>query len=213
MVVLILRLIRFFSLLIPIWLCTDAGAEGTESNRLLILGDSLSAGYNLDKGKSWVDYVAQSNELSRMNLTVFNASFSGETSSGGLSRLPGLLQRHQPNFVLIILGGNDGLRGLPLKELSNNLDNIFKVVREAKAIPLYAGVDLPPNFGKPFTEEFRKVQNNAAKRNNVTYLEFLLEPIYKDRSNFMPDGIHPNLNAQEKIGRYVLNWLVNVLSQ
>ena len=105
-----------------------------EKKKLLVLGDSLSAGYQLKTGNSWVDYIETSSDLLRLNFSVFNASFSGETSAGGLSRLPGLLQRHRPNAVLIALGGNDGLRGLPLSSFKTNLEGMFELVREKNAL-------------------------------------------------------------------------------
>tara|TARA_B100001093_G_scaffold272903_1_gene260801 strand:+ start:4004 stop:4558 length:555 start_codon:yes stop_codon:yes gene_type:complete len=175
---------------------------------LLVVGDSLSAGYRLDQGSSWVDILAiNARRLLGTDVHVLNASISGETTTGGLSRLPGLLDRHQPNSVLIILGANDGLRGLPLETMRENLKSMFALVEAMGAQVLYAGVELPRNYGGPFTRAFRNAQDSIAKETGVSYLPFFLEPVALDRSLFQDDGLHPTADAQPIIAEYVGQFL------
>ena len=147
------------------------------------------------------------------DLDILNASISGETTAGGLSRLPGLLRRHQPTAVLVALGANDGLRGLPLEEMSNNLKSMFELIQKSGAQALYTGIDLPRNYGGPFTRAFRKAQDNLAKDAKVAYLPFLLEPIALERSLFQDDGLHPTDDAQLIIARFVGQFLQETLSE
>lgn len=175
---------------------------------LLVLGDSLSAGYGLDSGQSWVDQL-ESEIRSEMGIDVqiLNASISGDTSAGGLSRLPGLLSRHQPNYVLIALGANDGLRGLPLEGLKANIQRMIALVEASGATPLYAGIELPRNYGGPYTRAFRSIQDEIARETAVAYLPFLLEPIALTRAYFQDDGLHPTREAQPLITAHVLEFL------
>ena len=192
--------------IIFLWMCVSLPALGAPS--ILILGDSLSAGYGLDSGQSWVDQLSKELEQSiGINITVLNASISGETTAGGLSRLPGLMNRHSPEYVLIALGANDGLRGLPLDGLKDNLMAIIKHVRSKNSIPVYAGIELPRNYGGPYNRAFRMTQNAVAKESAVPYLSFLLEPIALNRNLFQADGLHPTLAAQSIIALHVARFL------
>ena len=187
-------------------MCVSLPALGAPS--ILILGDSLSAGYGLDSGQSWVDQLSKELEQSiGIDITVLNASISGETTAGGLSRLPGLMNRHSPEYVLIALGANDGLRGLPLDGLKDNLLAIIKHVRSRNSIPVYAGIELPRNYGGPYNRAFRMTQNAVAQESAVPYLRFLLEPIALDRNLFQADGLHPTLAAQSIITLHVARFL------
>lgn len=192
--------------IIFLWMCVSLPALGAPS--ILILGDSLSAGYGLDSGQSWVDQLSKELEQSiGIDITVLNASISGETTAGGLSRLPGLMNRHSPEYVLIALGANDGLRGLPLDGLKDNLLAIIKHVRSRNSIPVYAGIELPRNYGGPYNRAFRMTQNAVAQESAVPYLSFLLEPIALDRNLFQADGLHPTLAAQSIIALHVAHFL------
>jgi acyl-CoA thioesterase I len=175
---------------------------------LLVLGDSLSAGYGLDSGQSWVDQL-QTEFKSEVGIDVqiLNASISGDTSAGGLSRLPGLLARHQPDFVLIALGANDGLRGLPLEGLSANIQSMIALIEASGATPLYAGIELPRNYGGPYTRAFRSTQDDIARETTVAYLPFLLEPVALTEAYFQADGLHPTREAQPLIAAHVLEFL------
>ena len=175
---------------------------------LLVLGDSLSAGYGLDSGQSWVDQLeSEIKSEVGMDVQILNASISGDTSAGGLSRLPGLLSRHQPDYVLIALGANDGLRGLPLDGLKANIRSMIALVKASGATPLYAGIELPRNYGGPYTRAFRSIQDEIARETAVAYLPFLLEPIALTRTYFQDDGLHPTREAQPLITAHVLEFL------
>ena len=126
--------------------------------------------------------ASNTNRILGTDLQVLNASISGETTTGGLSRLPGLLDRHQPTAVLILLGANDGLRGLPLETMQENLKSMFAMVEASGAQVLYAGVELPRNYGGPFTRAFRDAQDSVAEETGTPYLPFFLEPVALDRS-------------------------------
>ncbi|NCV50931.1 MAG: arylesterase [Gammaproteobacteria bacterium] len=181
---------------------------------LLIVGDSLSAGYGLDRGQSWVDLLAADpKEILGTDGQILNASISGETTTGGLSRLPGLLERHQPDAVLIALGANDGLRGLPLTTMQANLKAMFQLATDAGAQVLYAGIELPRNYGGPFTRAFRRAQDQVAQETRVPYLPFFLEPVALNRELFQEDGLHPTAEAQSIIADYVGVFLQESLSK
>ena len=189
-------------------------APASGAPTLLIVGDSLSAGYGLDRGQSWVDLLAADpKEILGTDGQILNASISGETTTGGLSRLPGLLERHQPDAVLIALGANDGLRGLPLTTMQANLKAMFQLATDAGAQVLYAGIELPRNYGGPFTRAFRRAQDQVAQETRVPYLPFFLEPVALNRELFQEDGLHPTAEAQSIIASYVGVFLQESLSK
>jgi acyl-CoA thioesterase-1 len=189
-------------------------APASGAPTLLIVGDSLSAGYGLDRGQSWVDLLAADpKEILGTDGQILNASISGETTTGGLSRLPGLLERHQPDAVLIALGANDGLRGLPLATMQANLKAMFQLATDAGAQVLYAGIELPRNYGGPFTRAFRRAQDQVAQDTRVPYLPFFLEPVALNRELFQEDGLHPTAEAQSIIADYVGVFLQESLSK
>jgi acyl-CoA thioesterase-1 len=195
-----------------LWLSFITPAMGAPT--LLIVGDSLSAGYGLDRGQSWVDLLAADpKEILGSDGQILNASISGETTTGGLSRLPGLLERHQPDAVLIALGANDGLRGLPLTTMQANLKAMFQLATDAGAQVLYAGIELPRNYGGPFTRAFRRAQDQVAQDTRVPYLPFFLEPVALNRELFQEDGLHPTAEAQSIIADYVGVFLQESLSK
>ena len=181
---------------------------------LLVVGDSLSAGYGLDRGQSWVDHLAGNpTGILGTNGQILNASISGETTTGGLSRLPGLLERHQPDAILIALGANDGLRGLPLKSMQDNLRAMFKLAANSGVKVLYAGIELPRNYGGPFVRAFRDAQDQVAEDTRVAYLPFFLKPVALRRELFQDDGLHPTAEAQPIIADYVRDFLQEALSK
>ena len=185
----------------------------TADVRLLILGDSLSAGYGLEADRSWVDQLTLSPPVDGDSITVLNASISGETTTGGRSRLPGLLDRHQPTHVLIALGANDGLRGLPLDAMRENLLAMIAAVQTDGGQPLYAGIELPRNYGGPFIRAFRASQDQVAAQTGIPYLPFLLEPVARDTALFQADGLHPTEDAQPILATYIGTWIQSVLDE
>jgi acyl-CoA thioesterase-1 len=166
---------------------------------LLVLGDSLSAEYGLPRGTGWVQLLAERLRDSRLNYTVVNASISGETTSGGRTRLPALLSEHRPRIVVIELGANDGLRGLPLSTMRDNLAALIKASQAAGASVLLVGVRVPPNYGRDYSEKFFQSFSDLARELRVPLVPFLLDGFGESLEWFQPDRIHPNEKAQVRM--------------
>ncbi|WP_228531154.1 MULTISPECIES: arylesterase [Myxococcaceae] len=185
-------------------LLAAAGAQAAEPQRtVLVFGDSLSAGYGLAASEGWVALTAERLAKEKPGWRLVNASVSGETTAGGAARIAAELARTHPQVVVLELGGNDGLRGLPLEQMRANLDRMVKAAKGAGARVLLVGIRLPPNFGRAFTEGFAQNYQTVARDNGVPLLPFLLEPIAQDRSAFQADGIHPVAAAQPKLRDHV----------
>lgn len=170
---------------------------------LLVMGDSLSAAYGLPAQEGWVALLGERLAKSKPGWRVVNASISGETTAGGAARIAGELSRTKPAVVLIALGANDGLRGLPLKQTRANLDTMVRTAKEAGARVLLVGMRLPPNLGKRYTEGFAQNFRTVAEAHGVPLLPFLLEPIALERSAFQDDNLHPVASAQPKLRDHV----------
>lgn len=166
---------------------------------ILILGDSLSSNYGMDARQGWVELLRRRLAASAHRYEVVNASISGDTTSGGLARLPQALQRYRPAIVVIELGGNDGLRALPLKEIRNNLAAMIEQSRAAGADVLLVGMQIPPNYGPAYTAKFRAVYEDLARQYQVPLVPFLLDGIATDPNLMQDDGIHPRPEAQPRI--------------
>ncbi|HCV78633.1 MAG TPA: arylesterase [Pseudomonas sp.] len=166
---------------------------------LLVVGDSISAGYGLAEGQGWVRLLEQRLQAQRLDYQVVNASISGDTTAGGLARLPRLLAEHRPDVVAIELGGNDGLRGQPLAQFEGNLTALVEQAKQSGARVLLLGMRLPPNYGPRYTDGFAQVYTDVAKAQQVTLVPFLLEGVGGDPVYMQPDGIHPQANAQQRL--------------
>jgi len=169
-----------------------------EAPVILVLGDSLSAGYGIDVKAGWVALLQQ-----RLNdqypHQVINASVSGETAGGGLARLPALLQEHQPSLVVLELGGNDGLRGHPVNIMQQQLDAIIQKSLAAKAKVLLLGMQIPPNYGQRYTQHFHQAYSQLAEQYKLPYVPFFLEGIAVNAELMQRDGIHPTAQAQPQM--------------
>lgn len=174
-----------------LWLAMLAAAPSWAAT-IMVFGDSLSAGYGLRPGEGWVDLLRQSLPAHQ----VVNASQSGETTAGGVSRLPAALAQHKPDIVILELGGNDGLRGLPLDAMQANLDKMVAMSAQAKARVLLIGMALPPNYGSQYGQAFQSVYSDLARRRKLPWAPLLVEGFATDRQRFQADGIHPNASAQ-----------------
>jgi len=174
-------------------------AAATAASTVLILGDSLSAGFGIGIEQSWPTLLDQRFATLKLPYRVANASISGETTAGGLSRLPGALDRFQPAVVVIALGANDGLRGLPVEQMRTNLAAMVRTARTRHANALLIGIKLPPNYGPDYTARFDATYRRVAKEERTALLPFLLEPIALDAAAFQADGLHPVATAQAKI--------------
>jgi len=182
-----------------------------ESPRILVLGDSLSAAYGIDEEEGWVNLLNERLEREGYPHTVVNASVSGETSEGGLNRLPRLLSEHNPEWVILELGGNDGLRGYPVGDLADNLTAMIQLSREQGAEVLLLGMQIPPNYGPRYTDQFTAVYPQLAEEKEVPLVAFMLEGIATKDELMQRDGIHPNAEAQPKILENVWPTLREVL--
>lgn len=177
---------------------------------IVVFGDSLSAGYGIERDVSWVNLLQQELRHSHPQLEVVNASISGETTSGGTRRIAKVLAEHQPDIIIIELGANDGLRGSALSEMRRNLSDIIEQSRHAHAKVLLVGMRLPPNYGKAYVNEFQNIYAQLAKKHRVTLLPFLLDGVPAEQ--FQADNLHPNAEAQQHIMGNVLHALRPMLS-
>ncbi|MGO1233200.1 MAG: arylesterase [Marinobacter sp.] len=173
-----------------------AGPVMASQNTLLVVGDSLSAAYGVPSETAWVQLLRDRLEDQDTDWQVVNASISGETTDGGLRRLPGLLEKHEPDVVVIELGGNDGLRGFPPHVIESNLAGMIEHVKEADAIPLLVGMQMPPNYGQRYTSAFTGVYQSLSDRYDAVLVPFFLEGIYDQDRMMQGDGIHPTEEAQ-----------------
>jgi acyl-CoA thioesterase-1 len=189
----------------------QAAPPATKQRVLLVMGDSLSAAYGLRADQGWVALTAARIAKQHPGWRVVNASISGETTAGGRARILAELKRHQPAVVLIELGANDGLRGLPLAQTRANLDAMIVASQAAKAKVLLVGLRLPPNYGPEYTSGFERNFIELAKARNIALLPFLLAPIASDRSAFQADNLHPVASAQPKLRDHVWPALVPLL--
>ncbi len=187
----------------PLHAAVPAKAPATAQRTVLVMGDSLSAAYGLAASQGWVALTAGRIAQEKPAWRVVNASISGETTAGGAARIDGELKRVQPKLVLIALGGNDGLRGLPLAQTKANLERMIKASKTAGAQVLLVGMRIPPNYGREYTQGFEGNYSTLAKQYTVPLIPFLLEPIARDRANFQDDNLHPVAGAQPKLRDHV----------
>ncbi len=166
------------------------------ASTILVFGDSLSAAYGIRSEQGWVTLLMQRLQTQGYGSQVVNASVSGETSSGGLERLPRALKLHSPGIVILELGANDGLRGLPLEAMRENLGRMVQLAQAAGARVLLVGIRIPPNYGPRYTEEFARVYIELAQKYRLPLVPFLLEKVALDPALMQEDGMHPNAAAE-----------------
>lgn len=180
---------------------------------MLVYGDSLSAAYGLAAQKGWVALLAGRIKRERPDYSVANASISGETTAGGLARFAKALETHKPAIVVLELGANDGLRGLPVAEMKKNLSAMIEQSRKAGAKVLLVGIRVPPNYGEAYATSFDGAFAELAKRHRTALVPFLLEGFAEDISMFQPDRIHPGEAAQPVILKTVWGALAPLLKK
>ena len=166
---------------------------------ILIVGDSISAGYGLAPGEVWVSQLQEKLKAEKLPHRVVNASISGDTMAGGRARLPALLKEHRPQIVVIELGGNDALRGQPLAPTRASLDAMVAAVQAAGAKALIVGMKIPPNYGPRYARDFDALYVDTAKARNAAFVPYLFDGFGEDMALFQPDRIHPTAQAQPKM--------------
>lgn len=181
-------------------------ASASDTATVLILGDSISAAYNMEISQSWPSLLQNRLDQHGHAYRVFNSSISGDTTRGGLARLPRLLEKHQPAIVLIELGGNDGLRGLPVEETRKNLSAMITQSQAAGATVILAEMRIPPNYGQTYTEKFMATYPLLTEQYGVIRLPFLLDGVALEPGLMQEDGIHPSIDAQPVLAEKV--WAV-----
>jgi acyl-CoA thioesterase-1 len=182
-----------------LFIVLPAQAQVPDVRTILVLGDSLSAAYGMEVSESWPSLLQERLEAEGLAYEVFNSSIAGETTQGGLARLPRLLEKQRPAIVLIELGGNDGLRGLPLEVTRSNLASMIDQSRAIGAEIILSEIRIPPNYGRTYTEKFNGLFHELAEQDGVTLLPFLLQDIALEPGMMLPDGIHPTAAAQPLI--------------
>lgn len=179
--------------------CLLLGVRSSHADTLLVFGDSLSAGYGLAKQEAWPSLLQSRLAELGYRYQVVNASVSGETSAGGRSRFAAALKQHQPSIVILELGANDGLRGLPVSAMEDNLSAMIQASQAAGAKVLLLGMRMPPNLGPAYTQAFVETYPKLAKRHKVRLMPFLFEGFAGKPEAFLPDGLHPNAASQRII--------------
>jgi acyl-CoA thioesterase-1 len=162
---------------------------------VLVLGDSLSAEYGIARGSGWVALLQQKLKQQKIDARIVNASISGETTSGGRTRLPALLQQHKPNLVVLELGANDGLRGLPVNAAEDNLRTMIALAQKNRAKVLLVGMRMPPNYGRAYTERFAGMYKELSTELKVPLVPFMLDGVAQETANFQADRMHPLATA------------------
>ncbi|MBT8147182.1 MAG: arylesterase [Gammaproteobacteria bacterium] len=174
-------------------------AAADPAHTLMVYGDSLSAAYGIEESQGWVELLSGKLESEGYPYLVVNGSVSGETTTGGLSRLPAMLDSYRPNLVILELGGNDGLRGLPLNAIRQNLKTMVQLAKDAGAEVLLAGMQIPPNYGPRYTEPFYQQFSDIAEEMDLALIPFLIDGIPQQPELMQNDGIHPKAEAQSMI--------------
>ena len=174
-----------------------------DDKKLLILGDSISAGFGIKESQNWTTLMKSSFSKEGKSLKIINSSISGDTTSGGLSRISRDLNTYKPDFVLVELGGNDALRGYPISRIKQNLLKIVSIISDNQSIPIIMQIKIPPNYGKKYIEAFENIYSEVASETDAKLISFMLENVALKEDLMQPDGIHPNENAQPVIAEQI----------
>lgn len=206
------RFLRSTFVLGLVWLSFSVAAQARDQT-ILVLGDSISAAYGMSLEQGWVALLAKKLEDAEQPYAVVNASISGETTAGGLRRLPDLLEQHKPRLVIIELGANDGLRGFPLGTLRGNLANLVELSQDAGARVILLPMEIPPNYGTRYTSGFRQSYVQVAADTGSAITPFVMDGVATNPALMQGDGIHPSVEAQPKLLDNVLPTVTEILAQ
>jgi acyl-CoA thioesterase-1 len=194
-------------------LCAAWSAASAAAGTILVYGDSLSTAYGISQKDGWVSLLDERLKQRGGHYIVVNASISGETTSGGAARIDDELARYRPDVVVLALGGNDGLRGLPVAQMKANLTKIVRAARARKARVLVVGMRIPPNYGRKYTQEFFQAYAEVARGERAAYVPFLLDGVAERRELFQADQIHPTAAAQPLVLETVWKGLAPLLKK
>lgn len=183
------------------------------ASTLLVMGDSLSAAYNLRQEAGWVSLLEKRFSQSNLDIKIVNASVSGETSQGGFSRFAPLLSEYKPCWVILELGANDALRGYPLERTAQNLEKMIEQAHQANAKVLLIGNRIPQNYGRRYTDMFFTLYEKIAEKYQLAYLPFMLEGVALNKSLMQDDGVHPNKDGQPLVLQNILPYLQPLLDE
>ena len=183
----------------------------TQAKSIVVLGDSISASYGFEVQHGWVAILEKKLKSSHPDYTMINASISGDTTAGGLARLPRLLKQYQPEVVILELGANDGLRGMSLKVMQQNLSDLIKQSQQSGARVLLLSMRIPSNYGKRYTDMFYNSYQKVASKHKISVVPFILEGVALDKSQMQRDGLHPNEKAQPVISSHIAPYLLPLL--
>lgn len=172
-----------------------SGSAYSAPKTVLVVGDSLSAEYGIARGSGWVALLEQRLKAQKIDARIVNASISGDTTSGGRARLPALLQQHKPALVVLELGANDGLRGLPVPAAEDNLRSMIALAQKNQAKVLLVGMRMPPNYGRAYTDRFANMYKQLSTELKVPLVPFMLEGVAQEPANFQADRLHPLATA------------------
>jgi acyl-CoA thioesterase-1 len=199
----------FFQSILLCACCLLSEASGAQQHTILVLGDSLSAAYGISRESGWVNLLQQELQHSHPQYKVVNASISGETTFGGRQRITQALRQHSPDIVILELGANDGLRGTPIADIESNLGALIQQSRQGSRKVLLVGIQLPPNYGKNYTDQFKTLFYRLAQRHHVALVPFMLENVLPEQ--FQADNLHPTAAAQAQILQTILTKLQPLL--
>ena len=199
----------FFKSILLCACCLLSGVSGAQQQTILVFGDSLSAAYGIPRASGWVNLLQQELQRSHPQYKVVNASISGETASGGRQRIAPALRQHSPDTVILELGANDGLRGTPIADIENNLSAIIQQSQKGNGKVLLVGIQLPPNYGKNYTDQFKALYSRLAQRHKLELVPFMLKNVQPEQ--FQADNLHPTAAAQALILQTILDKLKPLL--
>jgi len=191
--------VKVLALLLLAVSAAAAAETSIDAKTILVVGDSISAGYGIQRNDGWVALLQTRVVARHPPYTVVNASISGDTTAAGLARLPRALELHKPAIVVIELGGNDALRGYPIDRIEQNLDAMIGLSKGAGAAVLLLGMEIPPNYGARYTQAFHALFADVAARTRVAFVPFLLDGVATSDALMQPDGIHPTAAAQPRL--------------
>jgi len=184
-----------------------------DTTKLLIYGDSISAGYGMDKDKQWSKELQRILIEEKISLTIINKSLSGETTGGGLSRLEKIIDNFKPSYILIELGGNDALRGYPPVKIRNNIEHMINLAIARGVRVFLMQVRIPPNYGRRYQASFESLYREVSEENNIPLVPFMLNDIALNKELMLDDGIHPNEAAQPLIAKFIFTNLLPLMRE